>query len=167
MVQIPHYTNNLALTYFFLDSIENEDLSAKMSQVDYHQQADYEIHREKAEKERLKRLIYEASDSQKDWVDTFKDGETRRYRFVYDERTNHKLKHFKEGDEGVMKYHFYVLNLDNPDQLKYGHDQEFLLAETHVLAVLRQLDAGNYDLEITRHGSGNLDTWYEVKPISA
>jgi hypothetical protein len=40
-------------------------------QIDY--RADYGIDHEQAQKERLKELIYKASDSQKGWVDTFKD----------------------------------------------------------------------------------------------
>jgi len=39
------------------------------------------------------------------------------------ERTDYKLKHFKEGDEGSMRYLFYVLNLENPDQLRYGQEK--------------------------------------------
>lgn len=132
-------------------------------QTDY--EAEYKIDREQAEQERLRRLRYEAADIQKDWVDTFKDGETRRYRFVYDERTEYKLKHFKEGDEGRMLFHFHVLNLDNLEQVKYGRDQEFLLAKTHAVAILDELIAGHYDLEITRRGSSNFGTRYEVKPI--
>jgi hypothetical protein len=104
-------------------------------------------------------------------VDTFKHGEIRRYRFVYDERTEFKLKHFKFDDarkpldEGRMLFHFHILDLDNPEQLKYGRDQEFLLARTHAVAILDELIAGHYDLEITRRGTSNLGTRYEVKPI--
>lgn len=104
-------------------------------------------------------------------VDTFKHGEIRRYRFVYDERTEFKLKHFKFDDarkpldEGRMLFHFHILDLDNPEQLKYGRDQEFLLARTHAVAILDELIAGHYDLEINRRGTSNLGTRYEVKPI--
>lgn len=64
-----------------------------------------------------------------------------------------------------MLFHFYVFDLNNPDQLKYGKDQEFLLAKTHAVAILIELEAGHFDLEITRRGTGNFDTKYEVKPI--
>ncbi len=84
---------------------------------------------------------------------------------MYDNRTGYKLKHFKEGKES-MRFHFYVRNLDDPDQLKYGPDEEFLLAKTRAVPILRELLAGHYDLEITRHGRpGSIDTRYEVKPI--
>jgi len=64
-----------------------------------------------------------------------------------------------------MKFYFYVFDLDYPEQLKYGKEQEFLLAKTHAKNILDCLIRGDYDLEITRHGLTNNDTRYEVKPI--
>jgi len=125
---------------------------------------------EQTELERLKKMRYEA-ENRKDWVDSFKDGETRRYRFVYDGRTGYRLKHYKFDDQkkpldqGIMKYHFYVFNLDDPEQLRYGKDQEFLLVKTHSKNILDCFIQGHYDLKITRHGKGPFDTRYEVEPI--
>lgn len=64
-----------------------------------------------------------------------------------------------------MLFLFHVFDLNNSDQLRYGKDQEFPLAKTHAVAILNELLAGHYDLEITRHGTGNFDTRYEVRPI--
>lgn len=118
------------------------------------------------ELERLRKMKYQATTIQQSWVDKFTPEETRRYRFVYDERTQYKLKHFGENDKtGRMLFHFYVRDLDNPDQVKYGTEQEFLLSKTHAIAILDEFEKGHYDLEITRHGTTNRDTRYEVKPI--
>lgn len=58
-----------------------------MSNETKHTTADYEINREQAEQkeqeqERLRKLRYQATDTKKDWVDKFANGETRKYKFV-------------------------------------------------------------------------------------
>lgn len=85
------------------------------------------------EKDRLYRQIYEAK-SDKPWIDTLRD-----QKVLVCVRWKYKPKKYDQHEpgEGTYKYHFYVFDLDDQEQLNYGTEKEFLLAKTHALLILQ------------------------------
>lgn len=120
------------------------------------------------ERERLGRLLY-ASKGAKTWMPTLNDGETKRLRFVFDERTRYDEKRYSPdnpAEKPAMKQFFYVLDLDDPEEVQFGEAREFLMSKTQCGDILNYLMLGYRDMEITRHGDDK-KTWYEVKIIKA